>query len=106
MADNVDNTLLQNLLLDIRKELGEQRGLLLQSLELDRRRYRDIDDRVLAIDRRIAGVDERISGLDARIANLKDELEMMIKSELMGALANLETRIEHMFDERLARIRP
>lgn len=57
--------------------------------------------RLLTIDRRIAGVDERISGLDARMITLKDELEVMIRSELMGALAILKTDIEHMLDERL-----
>ena len=34
---------------------------------------------------------------------LKDDLELMIKSELMGALGNFEVRMMGLIEERLAR---
>jgi hypothetical protein len=91
---DADNALLLKTLQDIRKELGEHRTLLLQSVEFGRKLERHFDDRLVGIDRRLIGIDERISGL-------KDDLELMIKAELMGALGNFETKIEHLLDERL-----
>jgi hypothetical protein len=37
------------------------------------------------------------------MSDLKDDLELMIKSELMGALGSFETRMIALIDERLAR---
>jgi hypothetical protein len=33
---------------------------------------------------------------------LKDDLELMLKSELLGSLGNFETRIESLIESRLA----
>ncbi len=44
--------------------------------------------------------------LDARITGVRDELELIIKSELMGRLAHFETRMEQMVEQRLAERRP
>ncbi len=62
-----------------------------------------IDTRFAAIDARFAAVDARLRGIDQRIGNLKDELQLMIKSELMGALGNFEVRMVGLIEERLAR---
>jgi hypothetical protein len=110
MADNVDNTLLEKLLRDIRKELGENTALLQQSINAHQRLERRLDGwtqaadhRAAAVDERIASIDVRIGGIDTRISGLKDDLELMLKSELKGALGNFETRIEHLIEERLAK---
>jgi len=60
-------------------------------------------DSLAAIDWRFAAVDSRLRGIDQRIGDLKDDLEPMIKSELMGALGNFEVRMMGLIEERLAR---
>ena len=45
--------------------------------------------------------------VDRRVGELKDDLELMIKSELMGQLAHVESRLETSLDtlsERVAAI--
>lgn len=91
MAETVDNTLL----LEIRKEQRDQRSLLLQTSEYVRKLGQHTETRLLAIERKILNVEERMSAL-------KDDLELMIKSELMGSLTNFETRIENLIERRLA----
>lgn len=86
MTDTVDNRLLLALLQEIRKEQKDQRTLLLQTVEYMRRME---------------------SRLDARIAHLRDDLELMIKAELMGRLTHFETALEQRIDamsDRLAEI--
>lgn len=39
-------------------------------------------------------LDKRMDGYDRRLSELKDDLELMFKSELMGQLAHFETWIE------------
>lgn len=95
MAENVDNTLLLEILKEIRAELRSHHTLLLQSVDHGRRLEKHVDGRLLAIDRRVSGLDERIVGL-------KDDLELMLKSELMGSLSHFETRIENLLHTRLA----
>lgn len=86
MVDVVDNTLLVSLLCDIRREQGEQRSLLLNLVEYARK----LDQRLDQVERR----------LDDRIISLRDDLELMLKAELVGKLTHFETRI----DERLAEL--
>jgi len=43
----------------------------------------------------IKRTDRRIDGLERRISDLRDELELTIKMELGGALANMQTTIEN-----------
>ena len=44
--------------------------------------------------------DERLHSqliaINQRLSGLKDDIELMLKAELMGSLANFETRIEHL----------
>lgn len=66
-------------------------------------RFGVMDTRFAAIDTRFASVDARLRGIDQRLADLKDELQLTIKSELMAALGNFETRIVELLETRLAR---
>jgi hypothetical protein len=104
MAENVDLTLLAALAREnltetraLRREVADVRTLALQSLDYMRRMEQRLDGR-------ISGLDGRISAVDSRIGSLRDDLELMIKAELMGRLAHFETRIETMLHERLAAI--
>lgn len=79
MADAADNTLLLSVLREIRKDLADQRSLLLSTVEYMRKMEQH---------------------LDHRITSVRDELELIIKSELMGRLTHFETRMEQRFVER------
>ena len=70
------------LLREIRAEMRDQRSLLLSLTSFTQR------------------LDRRMDQLDHRLANLKDDLELMIKAELMGAMSHRDIQL----DERLAQI--
>ena len=40
--------------------------------------------------------------VNQRLNHLKDDLELMVKSELLGALTNFQNKIEIYVDQRLA----
>jgi len=108
MAEDVDLTLLAKLVREnltetkaLRREVADVRTLALQTADFTRRMEQHLDARINGVDTRINGVDARVGSVDTRIASLRDDLELMVKSELMGRLAHFETRIEHMLDERL-----
>ena len=96
MVENVDNTLLLGVLKEVRKELRDQRALLLKTSEYVRKLDQHTEARFLALERKVLNVEERIG-------TLKDDLELMIKSELMGALGNFEVRMVGLIEEQLAR---
>ena len=77
MTETVDDSLLLELLKDLRKEQRDQRTLLLQSVDYSRR------------------IERRFDALDRRMAEMRDDLELMIKAELMGRLGHFETQMEH-----------
>jgi hypothetical protein len=80
MVENVDNALLLSVLEEIRSEQGKQRDLLLQTVDYMRKMEQRLDGRIVAI---------------------RDDLELMLKSEVMGSLAHFETRMEHLISERI-----
>ena len=79
-------------------------------------RFNDVDKRFNAIDIRFNGIDIRFNGIDGRFINVdkrfldmqehmkahKDDLEMMLKAELLGAMSNYRIRIENYVHERLS----
>jgi len=90
MAESVDLTLLARLAQDnlveikaARREIADIRTLALQTA-----------DHVRKMEQR----------LDARMVGVRDDLELLLKSELMGSLAHSETRMENLLHERLATI--
>jgi hypothetical protein len=88
MAENVDNSLVLEILKEIRKEQRDQRTLLLLTAE-----------RVDRLDRHF---ERKFLSLEERMSSMKDDLAMMIKSELLGALTNFQNKIEIYVDQRLA----
>ncbi|MFZ1102941.1 MAG: hypothetical protein WAN86_08910 [Hyphomicrobiaceae bacterium] len=91
-------------------------------LEVDNRfnaidkRFNDVDKRFNAIDIRFNAIDTRFNGIDGRFADVdkrfldmqghmkahKDDLEMMLKAELLGAMSNYRIKIENYVHERLS----
>ena len=77
-----DDSLMLSILKDIRVELRDHRTLLLQLADGSRRH------------------DRRFNDVERRLGDLSAELELMVKSELMGRLTHFETQI----DEKLAQL--
>jgi hypothetical protein len=137
MAENADDALMLEILKEIRKEQRDQRTLLLQLSDANRRlersvegrfsaadksfaamesrfaavdrglaaintRFAAVDQSLAAINSRAGAIEARIGMVDQRIGHLTDELELMVKSEFMGALTNFQNKIEIYVDQRLA----
>ena len=77
-----DDSLMLSILKELRAEMRDHRTLLLQLAEASRRH------------------DRRFSDLERRLSDMGGELELMLKSELMGRLTHFETQI----DEKLAQL--
>ena len=75
MSDSGDNSLLLDLLKEIRNEMRDHRALLLESIDHGRSLERHMDAQLLA--------------LNQSVKELKDDLELVIKSELMGLVGDL-----------------
>jgi len=86
--ENVDGALMIDILKEIRKEQRDHRVLLLQLAEHSRRLEQRMETQFLAVNQ--------------RLNHLKDDLELMVKSELLGALTNFQNKIEIYVDQRLA----
>lgn len=83
MAESVDNLILEQLP-HIRREIADVRTLALQNADYTRR-------------------------LDRRMSELRDDIELMIKAELMGRLGHFETTIEQRLEamaDRIAALEP
>jgi hypothetical protein len=78
MAEAVDSILLIEVLREVRQELRDHRTLLLDAIDQGRSLEHHVDVALLAITKR---VDE-----------LQDDLEVVIKSELMGLVNDLDPR--------------
>lgn len=66
---------------------------------LDQRRRRDqqhlqVLEALSLLQRTVINLDRRMSDVDRRLTDVKDELELTIKVEIGGRLANAESRIE------------
>ncbi len=96
-----DNSLSLAISRELRTDQRKQLTLLLRLVDAAQR----YDRRFSEIDRRFSEVDRRFSQLDIRLSETRDEIELMLKSELMGRLTHFETqgneRIAQL-DDRLA----
>jgi hypothetical protein len=66
------------------------------------RRFAAVDQGLAAINARAGAIEARIGAVDQRIGHLTSDLELMVKSELLGALTNFQNKIEIYVDQRLA----
>jgi hypothetical protein len=78
MDEHVDNALLLRILKEVREELQHQRALMLESIDQGRSLERHVDATLLTIGK--------------QFEELQDDLELMIKSELMGLVGDFELR--------------
>ncbi len=89
MTGETENLVLA-LLRDLRKDLAEQRTLSLATVDAMRRMEKRFD--------------ERFGALETRIAHVRDDIELMVKSELMGRLGHFETTFDEKLDALAARV--
>jgi hypothetical protein len=94
MAENVDNSLMLETLKEIRKDQQEmrkeqrdQRTLLLLTADTVRKLHLYTEKKFL--------------DLEERMRAHRDDLELMLKAELLGSLTNFQIRIETYVDRRL-----
>jgi hypothetical protein len=92
-AGSVSLDLIGKVVLDIQ---GELRGL--------RSEQRDMRSLVLALAYQGRRIERRLADVDRRFNDLRDELELMMKAELMGRLGHFETQMEHRLDALAERI--
>ncbi len=88
MSESADDTLMLEILKDIRKEQNSQRTLLLQTVDAVRRLQNYTEERFLDMEKRMKAH--------------KDDLELMLKSELLGLMTHFQTKIENYVEKRLA----
>jgi archaellum component FlaC len=131
MAENVDITLLAKICQDnlaearaTRRELAGVQQLAINTVDalvkMEQRndarfaainarfsaiddRFGMIDTRFAAVDSRFVSVDARLREIDQRVTDLKNELRLVIKSEMTSVLGNFEGRIMGLIEERLTR---
>jgi len=78
--------------------LQRQQSKMLDELGQVRRDLSDV--------RRLAlGLAEKADRTDRHMSDLKEDLNLIFKSELMGAMAHLETRIETRLDQGIEEVR-
>ena len=75
---------------DLRKDLAEQRTLSLVTVDAMRRMERRLD--------------ERLGALETRVAHVRDDIELMVKRELMGRLGHFEATFDEKLDALAARV--
>ena len=79
MSESPDN-LVPRLLRDIRREMTDQRTLLLAIVDQGHR------------------LERRMGEMARNITETKDDIELMLKAELMGRMGNFESRFEDRLD--------
>jgi hypothetical protein len=84
-----DSSLMLATLRELPSEAQQHRTMLLQLIDATRRH-----------DRRFDEIDRRFGEVELRISDVRAELELMLKAELLGRLTHFETQI----DERLAQL--
>ena len=70
-------------------------GTLLKDLQPEQRQQSKVLHQLQVI---LLGQVEQIRRMDRRLTDVKDDLELMIRAELMGRLGHFETRIDERID--------
>ncbi len=84
-----DSALMLAILRELRAEAQQHRAMLPQLVDASHRH-----------DRRFDEIDRKFGEVELRISDVRAELELMLKAELLGRLTHFETPI----DERLAQL--
>ena len=71
-------------------------GRLLRELQTDVRQNRRDIEMVLPV---MTSLVEQVRRMDRHMAELKDDMELMIRAELMGSVGNLRNRTERELEE-------
>lgn len=79
-------------------------ALFIEQFRLLRRELADIRTVTLAVADGQRRLDRRIDGLERRFEEMKDEIELMVKAELMGRLGNFEMQMEARLDRMAERL--
>lgn len=82
---------------DLRREVREQRQLSLTTVDYLRRLEKQFDARFVALEARMAA-------LETRVAAIPDDMELMLKSELLGRLAHRDTVMDEKLEQLADRI--
>ena len=77
----------------IRKENNEMRSLLLALVDQTRR-----------VERRMADMERRFGDVERRLSEVVSDVEMMVKSELMGRMGIFEQQSQNRYDELAQRV--
>lgn len=81
----------------LRKDVADVRTLGLQNIEYSRRiehRVGEVERRMGEVERRVGEVEHRVGEVERRVGEQREDLELMIKAELMGGMANMQTQLE------------
>jgi hypothetical protein len=78
---------------EMRREVGEQRSLLLALADQGQR-----------LDRRMTDLELRMGGVERRMGEMRDDIELMLKTELMGRMGMFEAQVGHRLDELTDRV--
>ena len=76
-------------------------GRLVREIQAEQRATREQRREEVAVLRALV---DRVGRVDRHIAELRDDLELMIRSELMGQLGHLRTQTEHSLDALAERV--
>ena len=77
----------------IRKENNEMRSLLLALVDQTRR-----------VERRMADMERRFGDVERRLSEVVSDVELMVKSELMGRMGIFEQQSQNRYDELAQRV--
>ena len=81
-----DNSLMMTILGELRADMRQQSTLLLQVAEATHR------------------LERRFGDVERRISDTRDEIELMLKAELLGSLTHFETRMDARIAELEVRL--
>lgn len=100
MSDTLDtsNEAVLSALRDIQKALTEHSSASVKTLRYVER----IDRRVDEYARRLNETNRRIDEGNQRLTELKDDLELMFKMEILGNQQNFMSQLEQLLDEKLS----
>jgi hypothetical protein len=73
---------------ELRRDVTNSVTLATKNLDFSRR-----------VERRLGELDERVTQTNRRIDEIKDDLEVMFKAEIMGQLNHFETRLSRMLGD-------